>query len=82
MQKSDGEWVNWLTHAEMLPRDIPKARIMRFGYKSEWFGPVEAETKKTLVPDVAQMLLTGLEDCRDVSRLEHIEDAVSDNKLA
>lgn len=81
MQKSNGEWINWLTHAEMLPRNLPNARIMRFGYRSEWFGPVDAETKKTAVPDVAEALLTGLKHCRDVSRLGCIEDAVSDNEL-
>ena len=59
MQKSDGEWVNWLANAEMVPRYVPNARIMRSGYRSEWFGSVEAETKKTLVPDVAELLLTG-----------------------
>ena len=82
MQRSNGEWVNWLTHAEMLPSKLSNARIMRFGYRSEWFGPVEAETKKTAVPDVAEALLTGLEHCRDVSRLEFIEDADFNNKLA
>ena len=82
MQNSDGEWVNWLMNAEMLPRKLPNARIMRFGYRSEWFGPVDAETKKTLVPDVAELLLTGLKHCRDVSRLGYIGNAVSTNKLA
>ena len=82
MQNRNGDWVNWLTDTEMLPRNLPNARIMRFGYRSEWFGPVEAETKKTLVPDVSEVLLTELKHCRDVSRPKCTEDAVSNNKPA
>lgn len=67
MKTREGKWVNWLVDAEMLPRQLPNARIMRFGYRSEWSGPKEAETKKTRVHDVANMLLEGLKYCRDVS---------------
>ena len=52
----------------MLPGALPSARIMRFGYRSAWFGPANVATKKTLVQDVAQMLLKGLENCRDASQ--------------
>ena len=30
--------VNWLSDPEMLPGKMPDARIMRYGYHSEWFG--------------------------------------------
>jgi hypothetical protein len=30
--------INWLEHPSMLPEAVPKARIMRFGYDSQWFG--------------------------------------------
>ena len=68
MENREGEWVNWLTDPSMLPQKLPYARIMRFGYKSEWFGSEKVETKKTLVQDVAKALLKGLEHCRDVSQ--------------
>nr|KAK5442892.1 hypothetical protein LTR18_005569 [Exophiala xenobiotica] len=35
----EARWVNWLEEEEMLPRVVPNARIMRYGYKSDWFGP-------------------------------------------
>lgn len=81
MQKSNGEWVNWLTNAEMLPRNLPNARILRFGYRSAWFGPANLETKKTLVQDVAKMLLKGLEHCRDASQPECFVHAASTNRI-
>ena len=62
--------MNWLTDAGMLPHKLSNIRIMRFGYKSQWFGPGNVDTKKTLVSDVARMLLKELEYCRDVSQFE------------
>ncbi|KAF2013431.1 hypothetical protein BU24DRAFT_317004, partial [Aaosphaeria arxii CBS 175.79] len=32
------QWVNWLHHNAMLPAVAPHARIMRYGYQSQWFG--------------------------------------------
>ncbi|RWA09422.1 hypothetical protein EKO27_g5687 [Xylaria grammica] len=64
---STGERVNWLADSTMLPKAVPNARIMRFGYKSNWFGSRENEPqnthppKKTLVSQVADMLLRDLE---------------------
>ncbi len=52
----------------MLPKAIPAARIMRFGYQSEWFGSDKNEPKKTNVVDVAEMLLRELEHNRRVSQ--------------
>lgn len=31
-------YVDWLSDPSMLPSVLPKARIMRFGYRSAWFG--------------------------------------------
>lgn len=82
MKNSDGKWVNWLVDAAMLPRELPNARIMRFGYRSEWSGPKEVETKKTQVHDVAEMLLDGLKYCRDASKLEFIGYDVTTNEFS
>jgi hypothetical protein len=35
---SEKQYVNWLKDEKMLPSAIPKARILRFGYMSKWFG--------------------------------------------
>ncbi|KAI0881544.1 uncharacterized protein GGS22DRAFT_192178 [Annulohypoxylon maeteangense] len=31
-------FINWLSHPDMLPAAVPNARIMRYGYKSNWYG--------------------------------------------
>lgn len=31
--------VHWLKDKDMLQKVIPKARILVFGYRSQWFGP-------------------------------------------
>lgn len=68
-KKPGEEEVCWLTDPEMLPRAIPNARIMCFGYESTWYGDPENEPKKTKVSDVAQMLLKALELHRRVSQI-------------
>ncbi|KAI1178130.1 P-loop containing nucleoside triphosphate hydrolase protein [Nemania sp. FL0916] len=55
------EKINWLTHPGMLPKAVPTARIMRFGYESGWYGTAKDNPKKTYVFDVAEMLLSQLE---------------------
>jgi len=35
---SEKQYVNWLKDEKMLPSAVPKARILRFGYMSKWFG--------------------------------------------
>ncbi|KAI1176507.1 hypothetical protein F4777DRAFT_546544 [Nemania sp. FL0916] len=56
------ETVHWLRDPKMLPKSVPNARIMRFGYQSGWWSPKEnGEPKKTFVNDVAEMLLRELE---------------------
>jgi hypothetical protein len=59
--------VNWLIDPEMLPKAIPEARIMRFGYESAWVGDDRKKPKKTYVSDVAKLLLEELENYRDES---------------
>jgi hypothetical protein len=55
---------NWLESPDMLPKAIPKARIMRYGYESHWFG--ETAVKQRLAT-VANDLLFCLEQARRVS---------------
>ncbi|OTB07443.1 hypothetical protein M426DRAFT_251349 [Hypoxylon sp. CI-4A] len=61
---------NWLQDPQMLPEHVPSARIMRFGYKSKWYGAGKDKPKITRVFDVAEMLLSELEGFRanDISR--------------
>ncbi|KAH8650059.1 hypothetical protein BX600DRAFT_442145 [Xylariales sp. PMI_506] len=54
--------VNWLSNEDMLPRDVPKARIMTFGYDSVWFG--DNPTRQT-IDGVARKLLEALTTKRD-----------------
>ena len=55
---------NWLEAPNMLPKVIPKARIMRFGYESHWFGDTAV---KQSVSSVADILLQRLVQKRKVS---------------
>lgn len=50
-------WVNWLDEKDMLPAAAPNARIMRYGYQSQWFG--EGAVRQN-VSTVAQRLLLAL----------------------
>ena len=51
--------VNWLEHRDMLPHAIPRARIMRFGYDSQWFGE---DPIKQRLSTVAEELLSCLRE--------------------
>ncbi|KAF2023966.1 hypothetical protein EK21DRAFT_15121, partial [Setomelanomma holmii] len=57
-------WVNWLDAEDMLPAVAPHARIMHYGYQSQWFGEGAMRQKASTV---AQRLLLALrrrrEDC-------------------
>jgi hypothetical protein len=55
--------VNWLVEDSMLPAVAPHARIMRYGYKSEWFGK---QTTQQTVSTVANRLLLALRRKRKV----------------
>ena len=56
-------WVNWLEEESMLPAVAPNARIMQYGYQSQWFGK---ETMGQSVSTVAERLLRALERTRKV----------------
>lgn len=56
-------WVNWLEEADMLPAVAPHARIMRYGYQSQWFGK---EMMQQSVSIVAERLLRALKRTRKV----------------
>ena len=64
---ADSTWVandmNWLTDANMLPHAVPNARIMRFGYESQWLGK---DAIKQRLPLVADQLLHCRMDARKV----------------
>ena len=57
-------WFNWLIEDGMLPAVAPYARIMRYGYQSEWFGK---EAMQQSVSIVADRLLRSLMRKRKVS---------------
>ena len=57
------QWVNWLHADDMLPAIVPYARIMRYGYQSQWFG--EGAMRQN-VSRVAQRLLLALRRKREV----------------
>ncbi|KAJ6258603.1 hypothetical protein Dda_6650 [Drechslerella dactyloides] len=58
--------VNWLKDDDMLHAALPKARIMRFGYDSIWYGSGAAKQR---LANIANELLTDLKyerrDCED-----------------
>jgi hypothetical protein len=57
------KWVNWLEEESMLPAVVPNARIMRYGYQSQWFGK---EMMQQSVSTVAERLLKALKRTRKV----------------
>jgi hypothetical protein len=57
------QWVNWLEEESMLPAVAPNARIMRYGYQSQWFGK---EMMQQSVSTVAERLLINLKRKRKV----------------
>ena len=60
---SGEHYVNWLQAPHMLPAVVPGARIMRYGYQSQWFGE-EAISQKASI--VAHRLLLSLRRERKV----------------
>ena len=57
------QWVNWLNDKSMLPVVAPNARIMRYGYESQWFGK---EAMQQSASTVAERLLRTLKRKRKV----------------
>jgi hypothetical protein len=65
--KHEAQKVNWLQEEGMLPSAVPNARIIRYGYKSAWFGP---DAIKQTATTVAPRLLSALRRQRKV-RIDH-----------
>lgn len=65
--KKGGSRVDWLQDEAMLPKLVPNARIMRFGYNARWFGSSNTQHTKTFVRHVSNELLTQLYSFRKVS---------------
>lgn len=61
--------VNWLQDEAMLPREIPNARILRFGYEILWYGD---HAVKTRLQTVAKSLLSYLIRERKARELFHL----------
>lgn len=53
-------YVNWLEDTEMLPFVVPNARIMRYGYESQWFGDDTVNTVRLDPSAIAEQLLEEL----------------------
>ncbi|KAF2178263.1 hypothetical protein K469DRAFT_731735 [Zopfia rhizophila CBS 207.26] len=45
----NGRHINWLEEPNMLPEATPNARIMRYGYQSQWFGEGALGTKASTI---------------------------------
>jgi hypothetical protein len=58
------KYLNWLSDEVMLPSVVPKCRIMRYGYESEWFG---ANSIAVRMDTIANRLLDSLSLIRQVS---------------
>ncbi|KAG9657518.1 hypothetical protein KCV03_g10181, partial [Aureobasidium melanogenum] len=56
----DKQYVNWLENEEMLPSIAPQARIMRYGYESQWFGDNKSSTVRLRASTIADQLLHEL----------------------
>lgn len=55
--------VNWLKDERFLRSVVPHARIMRYGYNSQWFGK---DAIKTKISSISQAFLLDLEEYREV----------------
>jgi len=65
-QRVDGEHptsINWLQDDQLLPSIVPRARIMRYGYDSQWFGDDVIEARASRI---SQRLLQALQRTRKV----------------
>lgn len=61
-RRPDG--TNWLGAPDMLPRDIPCARILSYGYSSNWLGP---GSMSICLDEVAGQFLSLLHEQRKAS---------------
>jgi hypothetical protein len=61
--------INWLKDENMLPFDIPNARIMTFNYESKWIADAPKQGRFSC----AEQLLTALDNQRrEVSILPYL----------
>ena len=49
MGRPEERYVNWLKNIYILSTVVPNARIMRYGYKSQWFGEEAISQKASTV---------------------------------
>ena len=56
-------YVNWLEEETMLPTLVPKARIMRYGYRSDGFGRDRVRTRGS---HISERLIFNLKMKREV----------------
>jgi hypothetical protein len=61
--ENEQRYVNWLQDQNMLPSVVPNARIMRYGYESQWFGP---DAIRLNASTVAPRFLLALNRAREV----------------
>lgn len=66
-KKDPASYINWLSDPEMLPKRFPDARIMRYGYNSDWFGGNRVVTSPRIV---SKKLLQQLELQRQVYHMQ------------
>ncbi|RDW60746.1 hypothetical protein BP6252_12129 [Coleophoma cylindrospora] len=63
---AEAKYVNWLKDDHMLPSIAPNARVLRYGYESQWFGNDAIRQKAS---DVAKRFLIALrrerKDCQN-----------------
>jgi curved DNA-binding protein CbpA len=56
--KDSKSGVNWLSDGEMLPKSVPEARIMRFGYDSLWLGKTPVRQKLSTIANKLLLVLS------------------------
>ncbi|KAL4942952.1 hypothetical protein BDV06DRAFT_154049 [Aspergillus oleicola] len=61
--------VHWLRDESMLPRAIPKARILVYGYRSQWFGPDAVDIRlSTIGRDLLGAIKVDRQDAKNKKR--------------
>ena len=63
---TEPQTTSWLGADDMLPQIAPNARIMRYGYRSQWFAEIKESTVRLNVAHIAMRLLLSLDRARKV----------------
>lgn len=50
-RRNPANWINWLDDEEMLPAAFPAARILSYGYRSDWFGEAALNTRAATIAE-------------------------------